>query len=234
MALDRRSFLAAAAGRKAAAAKAAASGEIKTAGIRMITVDGKYKVWTKKVGAGKIKVLTLHGGPGVTHEYFECFEDFLPQAGVEFYYYDQLGSFYSDQPNDPSLWTIDRFREEVEQVRAALGLENFYLYGQSWGSMLAIEYALKYQRHLKGLVLSSMTASIPSYMAYTAKLRAALPRDAVATLEKYEATNSYDAPEYQHLIMEVLYKRHICRLDPWPDPVERAFKHVNNQVYNTM
>ena len=119
-------------------------------------------------------------------------------------------------------------------MRAALGLENFYLYGQSWGSMLAIEYALKYQRHLKGLVLSSMTASIPSYMAYTAKLRAALPKDAVATLEKYEATNSYDAPEYQQVIMEVLYKRHVCRLDPWPDPVQRAFKHVNEQVYNTM
>ena len=208
--------------------------EVRTAGIRLIPVDGKYKVWTKKVGSGPIKLLTLHGGPGFGHEYFECFEDFLPQAGVEFYYYDQLGSSYSDQPNDPSLWTIDRFREEVEQVRAALGLENFYLYGQSWGSMLAIEYALKYQRHLKGLVLSSMTASIPSYMAYTARLRAALPKDAVATLEKYEATNSYDAPEYQQVIMDVLYKRHVCRLDPWPDPVERAFKHVNNQVYNTM
>ena len=146
----------------------------------MITVDGKYKVWTKKVGAGKIKVLTLHGGPGVTHEYFECFEDFLPQAGVEFYYYDQLGSFYSDQPDDKSLWTIDRFREEVEQVRAALGLENFFLYGQSWGSMLAIEYALKYQKHLKGLVLSSMTASIASYVEYVNKLRAALPPEVLA------------------------------------------------------
>ncbi len=216
---------------KAASASAPA---VKTAGIRLIPVDGKYKVWTKKLGAGPIKMLTLHGGPGFGHEYFECFEDFLPQEGIEFYYYDQLGSSYSDQPDDPSLWRIDRFLEEVEQVRAALGLENFYLYGQSWGSMLAIEYALKYQRHLKGLVLSSMTASIPSYMAYTAKLRSGLPKDAVATLEKYEATNSYDAPEYQQVIMEVLYKRHICRLDPWPDPVERAFKHVNTQVYNTM
>src|SRR6478672_756529 len=234
MALDRRSFLAAAAGRKAAAAKAAASGEIKTAGIRMITVDGKYKVWTKKVGAGKIKVLTLHGGPGVTHEYFECFEDFLPQAGVEFYYYDQLGSFYSDQPDDKSLWTIDRFREEVEQVRKALGLEDFYLYGQSWGSMLAIEYALKYQKHLKGLVLSSMTASIPSYMSYANKLKAALPKDVLATLEKYEATGNYDAPEYQQAMMEQVYKRHVCRVDPWPDPVDRAFKHANLQIYNTM
>ena len=213
---------------------AAPAREVKTAGIRLIPVDGKYKVWTKKLGSGPIKMLTLHGGPGFTHEYFECFEDFLPQAGVEFWYYDQLGSFYSDQPDDPSLWTIDRFREEVEQVRTGLGLDNFILYGQSWGSMLAIEYALKYQRHLKGLVLSSMTASIPSYMSYIAKLRAALPKEVLATLEKYEAAGKYDAPEYQKAMMEQVYKRHVCRLDPWPDPVDRAFKHFNPQVYGTM
>src|SRR2546428_4345127 len=94
---------------------------IQTGGIKFITVDGKYKVWTKKVGDGKIKVLLLHGGPGCTHEYFECFESFFPQEGIEFYYYDQLGSYYSDQPNDTSLWRVDRFREEVEQVRKGLG-----------------------------------------------------------------------------------------------------------------
>src|ERR1700730_16758872 len=124
-------------------------GAVKTAGIRLIPVDGKYKVWTKKVGDGAIQVLTLHGGPGCTHEYFECFEDFLPQEGIEFYYYDQLGSAYSDQPDDTSLWTVDRFREEVEQVRAALGLERFHLFGHSWGGMLGIEYALKYPAHLQ-------------------------------------------------------------------------------------
>jgi len=208
--------------------------EVKTAGIRMIPVDGKYKVWTKKLGSGPIKMLTLHGGPGFNHEYFECFEDFLPQAGVEFWYYDQLGSSYSDQPDDKSLWTVERFREEVEQVRTGLGLENFYLYGQSWGSMLAIEYALKYQKHIKGLVLSSMTASIQSYMKYIAQLRAQLPKDILATLEKYEALGQYDAPEYQEAVFKGVYSRHICRLDPWPDPVDRAFKHVNNQVYGTM
>ena len=213
---------------------AAPSRQIKTAGIRLVPVDGKYKVWTRKLGAGKIKLLTLHGGPGMTHEYFECFEDFLPQAGIEFYYYDQLGSHYSDQPDDTSLWTIERFREEVEQVRQALGLENFYLYGQSWGSMLGIEYALKYQKHLKGLVLSSMTASIPSYMAYIAKLRAALPADIQAVLTKYEATGQYDAPEYQEAMYRGVYGRHVCRIDPWPDPVARAFKHLNPQVYGTM
>jgi proline iminopeptidase len=218
----------------AAERPAGASSEVKTAGIRLIPVDGKYKVWTKKVGSGPIRVLTLHGGPGVTHEVFECFEDFLPQAGVQFYYYDQLGSFYSDQPDDVGLWTLDRFRDEVEQVRAGLGLESFYLYGQSWGSMLAIEYALKYPQHLKGLVLSSMTASIDSYVKYVNQLRAALPKDVLAVLEKYEAKNQFDAPEYQEAMFKQVYGRHICRLDPWPDPVQRTFKHINNQVYNTM
>ena len=94
-------------------------------GSRLIQVDGKYNVWTKKIGSGAIKVLTLHGGPGASHSYLECFEKFLPQAGIEFYYYDQLGSGFSDKPTDTSLWTLDRFREEVEQVRGGLGLENF-------------------------------------------------------------------------------------------------------------
>ena len=235
--LDRRAFVALSAGSLLSlrfAPKPTLPAEVKTAGIRMITVDGKYKVWTKKVGAGKIKVLTLHGGPGVTHEYFECFEDFLPQEGVEFYYYDQLGSFYSDQPDDKSLWTIDRFREEVEQVRAALGLEDFFLYGQSWGSMLAIEYALKYQKHLKGLVLSSMTASIASYVEYVNKLRAALPPEVLAVLVKYEEKGDYENPEYQAVMFKEVYGRHVCRVDPWPDPVARAFKHISPQVYNTM
>jgi proline-specific peptidase len=162
--------------------------EVKTGGVHLIPVDGKYKVWTKRVGSGPIKMLTLHGGPGVTHEYFECFEDFLPQQGIEFYYYDQLGSAYSDQPDDPSLWTVERFREEVEQVRAALGLERFYLYGQSWGGLLAIEYALKYQSHLKGLIISNMTASWASYVDYINELRRQLPADVIQILDKYERT----------------------------------------------
>ncbi|HKF44285.1 MAG TPA: proline iminopeptidase-family hydrolase [Thermoanaerobaculia bacterium] len=242
MTLDRRTFLCGAAALAGSAAVGlgqarppSKAGEIKTAGIRLIPIDGgKYKVWTKKVGTGRIKMLTLHGGPGVTHEYFECFEDFLPGAGIEFYYYDQLGSAYSDQPDDTSLWTIDRFREEVEQVRSALGLTNFYLLGHSWGGMLGIEYALKYQKYLRGFVLSSMTASIPSYMEYAAKLRAELPKDVLAILEKYEKAGNYQAPEYQETMFKQMYSRHVCRLDPWPDPLDRAFKHLNEKVYNTM
>ncbi|HZP66502.1 MAG TPA: proline iminopeptidase-family hydrolase, partial [Rudaea sp.] len=194
------------------APRAAASGGIKTGGVRMVEVDGKYHVWTKRVGHGKAKVLTLHGGPGCTHEYFECFEDFLPDAGFELYYYDQLGSVYSDQPNDTSLWTLPRFVEEVEQVRRGLGLENFYLLGHSWGSMLAIDYALKYQQHLKGLVLCDMTAGIAAYLKYVNELMAQLPPEARATIKKYEDAGDFDAQEYQDVLMEQFYKKHICRL----------------------
>src|SRR5438045_1963133 len=100
--------------------------EVKTGGVKMIQIDGKYHVWTKK--DGKIKVLLLHGGPGFSHDYMECFEDFLPKEGIEFYYYDQLGCGYSDHPNDTSLWNIPRYVEEVEQVRKGLGLDSLYLF----------------------------------------------------------------------------------------------------------
>lgn len=146
--------------------------DVVSGGVRLIPVEtprGTFNVWTKRVGNNPtIKVLLLHGGPGATHEYFEAFDSYLPGAGIEYYYYDQLGSFYSDQPEAPDLWEVPRFVEEVEQVRQALGLgrDNFYLLGHSWGGILALEYALKYQQHLKGLVISNMMASIPAYNAY--------------------------------------------------------------------
>jgi proline iminopeptidase len=208
--------------------------QVKTGGVRMIPVDGKYKVWTKQVGSGPIKMLTLHGGPGCTHEYFECFEDYLPRHGIEFYYYDQLGSHYSDQPEDASLWTVDRFRDEVEQVRAALDLEKFYLYGQSWGGMLSIEYALQYQSRLKAVIISNMTASIASYVAHINKLRAELPVEIQLTMDKYEALGDYKAPEYEEIMFGHIYNKHLCRLDPWPEPFSRTFRHMNNDVYNIM
>ena len=145
---------------------------LKTAGERMIPIEGgKYRVWTRRVGASNIKVLTLHGGPGASHLYLNCFEDFLPQAGIEFYFYDQLGSLFSDNPNDPNLWTLARYTDEVEQVRRSLGLENFILYGHSWGGMLAYEYALKYPQHLRAVVISNMVASISRYEAYDVKFK---------------------------------------------------------------
>ena len=150
--------------------------DVLAGGVRMIPIEtpnGKFSVWTKRVGNYPgIKVLLLHGGPGATHEYVEAFDSYLPAAGIEYYYYDQLGSAYSDQPDDPELWDIPRFVDEVEQVRAALGLDagNFYLYGQSWGGLLAIEYALAHPENLKGLIVSNMMASIPAYNAYATRV----------------------------------------------------------------
>jgi len=201
---------------------------------RVVPISGGFHVWTRQVGDSPIKMLLLHGGPGFNHEYLECFEQYLPPEGVEIYFYDQLGSYYSDQPSDTSLWNTERFREEVEEVRQFLGLEQFYLLGQSWGGLLSIEYALKYQSHLKGLIISNMTASIPSYLKSINQLRNQLPKELVDTMKRYEAASDYDAPEYQALLDEHLYSKHIIRSKPMPNPVARAFEHVNASVYNTM
>jgi proline iminopeptidase len=202
----------------------------------MIDLKEGHRVWTKKFGDSPIKVLLLHGGPAVTHEYFECFESFFPQANIEFYEYDQLGSAYSDQPDDQSLWTIDRFVEEVEQVRLALGLnsDNFILLGHSWGGILAMEYALKHQDVLKGLIICNMTADFDKYEAYNAKLRSQLPSDVLRTLESYESQGAYYDPVYTDLVFNEYYRRHICRLKAWPEPLTRSFGHLNQKVYEYM
>lgn len=211
--------------------------EVKTGGCKMIQIDGKYNVWTKKVGNGKIKVLLLHGGPGFTHDYFECFEDFLPNEGIEFYYYDQLGTGNSDIPTDTSLWNIPRYVEEVEQVRKGLGLENFYLLGHSWGSMLAMEYLQKYQSNVKAAVLSNMTAGIKSYVNYSNKQKNEfLSKEELATFDSLDKRKLYDSPEYQNLLMNKLYTRNVCRMpvEKWPEPLMRAFKKANHSIYIQM
>lgn len=217
--------------------------DILTGGVKMIpitTPKGTFKVWTKRVGNNPtIKVLLLHGGPGFTHEYFEAFDSFFPGAGIEYYYYDQLGSYYSDQPNEPDLWDLPRFVEEVEQVRVALGLnkDNFYLLGQSWGGLLAIEYALKYQQHLKGLIISNMMSSIPAYVSYAENvLMPAMDPKVLAEVKALEAKKDYANPRYMELLIPNHYQQHILRMPPdqWPDPVNRAFKHVNQAVYIPM
>ena len=211
--------------------------EVKTGGSKMIQIDGKYNVWTKKIGNGKIKVLLLHGGPGFSHDYMECFEDFLPKEGIEFYYYDQLGCGNSDIPTDTTLWNIPRFVEEVEQVRKGLGLDNFYLYGQSWGGMLAMEYLDKYQSHVKAAVLSNMTASSKSYVTYTAKLKEQIlsPQDR-ATYDSLDKLKAYNSPEFQNLMMNKLYTQVVCRIpvERWPEPLMRAFKKANQTIYIQM
>ena len=214
---------------------------IKSGGIKMISINtpkGKFNVWTKRFGNNpKIKVLLLHGGPGSTHEYFESFESFLPQEGIEFIYYDQLGSYYSDKPTDTSLWTTERFVEEVEQVRVALNLDksNFYLLGHSWGGILAMEYALKYQQNLKGLIISNMMSSCPAYASYNKNvLQKQMDAKVVDSILNFERTKTTSDPRYMNLLLTKYYNEHVCRVYPFPEPLNRMFGHTNNEVYNIM
>lgn len=214
---------------------------VKSGGVRQIQLDGgKYKVWTKRIGNNpRIKLLLLHGGPACTHEYWECMESFLPQEGIEFYYYDQLGSAYSDQPADTSLWNLPRFVEEVEQVRQALGLnkDNFYLLGHSWGGILAVQYALKYQDNLKGLIISNMMMSCPDYGKYADEVLAKqMPPEVLNEIRTIEAKGDFTNPLYMELLMPHFYNQHICRisLDQWPDPMSRAINKINQTIYVSM
>ncbi len=212
-----------------------------SAGIKMITIKtpvGDFKVWTKRFGNNpRIKILLLHGGPAMTHEYMECFESFFPKEGFEFYEYDQLGSYYSDQPTDSSLWTTERFVEEVEQVRQAIGADasNFYVLGNSWGGILAMEYALKYQKNMKALLVANMVASAPEYGKYAEEVLAPQFDPAVLKeIKAIEAKADFSNPRYMELLIPNFYHKHLCRLDEWPDGFNRAMKHINGEIYTMM
>ena len=217
--------------------------DVSTGGVRMIpikTPKGEFRVWTKRIGNNpRIKVLLLHGGPAATHEYFEAADSYFPAASIEYYYYDQLGSAYSDQPKDASLWDLARFVDEVEQVRAALGLtkDNFFLLGHSWGGILAMEYALKHQQNLKGLIISNMMASIPAYNDYANKvLMPQMDQKILAQIKAMEAKQQYEDPRYMELLVPNFYVQHLMRapFEQWPDPLMRAFNKLNRPIYVKM
>lgn len=211
-----------------------------TGGIKMIPIEtpkGTFNVYTKRIGNNpKMRVLLLHGGPGGTHEEFGNFDGYLPNEEIEYIYYDQLDSYYSDKPNDSTLWTTEHYVEEVEQVRIALNLnkDNFYLLGQSWGGILAMEYALKYQDNLKGLIVSNMVASVPEYNKYAQDvLGPQLPDDVRKEIKEIEANKDYANPRYEELLMTHFYTEHILRkpLDKWPKSVLLLFEHLNPDIY---
>ena len=216
---------------------------IQNGGVKVIpitTPKGTFNVWTKRIGNNpKIKVLLLNGGPGATHEYFECFENFLPAEGIEFIYYDQLGCGNADNPNDTALWDLDRYVEEVEQVRKALKLDNtnFYLLGHSWGGILAMEYSLKYQNNMKSLIISNMMASCPEYDQYANEvLSKKMKPEVLAELMKLEANNDFSNPRYMELLLPNFYEKHILRFPAkdWPEPVNRSFAKMNQSLYVIM
>ncbi|MHA8099328.1 proline iminopeptidase-family hydrolase [Aquirufa aurantiipilula] len=214
---------------------------LEAAGVKMIpitTPKGTFKVWTKRFGNNpKIKILLLHGGPAMTHEYMECFETFFQREGFEFYEYDQLGSYYSDQPADSILWNTERFVEEVEQVRKAIGADesNFYIIGNSWGGILGMEYALKYQKNMKALLVSNMVASAPEYGKYAETVLAKqMDPKVLAEIRAIEAKKDFNNPRYMELLIPNFYHEHICRLKEWPDALNRSLKHANGSIYVQM
>jgi proline iminopeptidase len=216
---------------------------LKTGGIKIIPIEtpkGKFNIWTKTIGNNpKIKVLLLNGGPGGTHECFESFESFFPAEGIEFIYYDQLGCGNSDNPKDETMWDLARFVEEVEQVRIALHLDkdNFYLLGHSWGGILAMQYALKYQQNLKGLVISNMMSSCPDYGKYADNVLAKQMSPAVlAEVRSIEAKKDFGNPRYMELLIPNFYEKHILRAPyaAWPDPILRMFSKLNQSLYVAM
>ncbi|MCC6462145.1 MAG: proline iminopeptidase-family hydrolase [Saprospiraceae bacterium] len=216
---------------------------VQNGGVQVIPIQtpkGTFNVWTKRFGQHpKIKLLLLQGGPGCTHEYWECLESFLPAEGIEFIYYDQLGTGFSDNPNDTALWDLPRYVEEVEQLRTALGLtpDNFYLLGHSWGGILAMEYALKYQNNLKGLIISNMMASCPEYGNYADEVLAKqMPPQVLDSIRQIEARGDFANPKYMELLLPNFYAVHICRipLDQWPEPMQRSLNKINQSLYVTM
>jgi proline iminopeptidase len=181
----------------------------------------------------------LNGGPGATHEYFECFENFLPAEGIEIIYYDQLGCGNSDNPNDVVLWDLGRYVEEVEQVRKSLDLDatNFYVLGHSWGGILAMEYALKYQQNMKGLIISNMMSSCPEYGKYAdVVLAKQMDPKILAEINQIEVAKDFANPRYMELLIPNFYEKHILRFPSkdWPEPVNRSFAKLNQSLYVTM
>lgn len=197
-----------------------------------------HRVWHRIVGddeqPGKLPVLCLHGGPGATHDYLEPLEQ-LAGTGRRVIFYDQLGGGNSDRPRDPALWTVRYFVEELTAVVAALGLVRVHVLGQSWGGMLGMEYALTQPAPLASLVAASSPASMIQWVAEANRLRAELPADVQATLLRHEQAGTTAEPAYQEAVM-VFYRRHLCRLDPWPEPLRRSFVKMTRdpEVYHTM
>jgi proline iminopeptidase len=192
---------------------------------------GPGRVWYESTGEGPT-LLLLHGGPGGPSDYLIPLME-LARDGFRVVRYDQLGSRRSDKPDDLALWRFPRFVEELETVRRALDLGRVHLLGQSWGAILALEYALHHQEHLRSLVLYSGAASIPEHLAGLRTLRARLPPETRAVLSRYEAIGETDNPDYLAAV-EVLNQRHLCRINPRPALLEESLQHVALPVYTTM
>lgn len=191
-----------------------------------------YETWFRIAGAdGGLPLVALHGGPGSTSLGLQVLEPLADERRVVFY--DQLGCGNSSQPSDPSLWTVELFVAELANLREALGLERIHLLGHSWGGMLALEYMLTQPAGVESLVLSSTLSSARLWEEEALRLRAELPPETLAVLERHEGAGTVHDPEYEAATKEY-YRRHLCRLDPWPPLVEEIMRVSRKEVYETM
>jgi len=206
--------------------------EIEPDEIKDVTVDG-HTVKTYSFGTGENVVLCANGGPGLPCDYLRDSHSCLASKGYRVVAWDQLGTGNSDRPTDPELWTIQRYVEETETVRKALGLGRVHFLGQSWGGWLGIEYALTYPDNLRSLILENTAGNIPHLVSELNRLRDALGSETVAMMQRHEALGTLDHPEYEAAVT-ILNYRHVCRLDEWPAPVRRSLDDWNMGPYGTM
>lgn len=196
------------------------------------------RTWYRAVGrstANALPLLCLHGGPGATWHHMEPYEALADERQVVFY--DQLGCGNSAvaAPHDPAMWTTELYVREVAAVRQALGLERCHVLGHSWGGMLAMAYAITGPRGVASLMVESSPASVPVWLRELDRLRAGLPADVESVLRRHEAAGTTDSEEYQ-ATMVAFYDRHVCRVRPYPEWLDRTFAGLaeNPEVYNTM
>ncbi len=194
---------------------------------------GDYDLSSYSAGSGDNVLLCLNGGPGLSSEYLRFGHMELASDNLRVVSFDQLGTGRSDRPTDPSLWTIERFAEEVEEVRQKLNLGKIHLAGHSWGGWLALEYASKYSDNLHSLILENTCADIPHLVSELNRLRSALGPETVAMMLRHEAEQNYQHPEYVSAIT-ILNHRHVCRLDEMPAAYANSKSDFNAQLYNTV
>jgi proline iminopeptidase len=197
--------------------------------VRVLGYDLFYRQFGRPARG---EILCLHGGPGATHDYLLSMAD-LADHGFRVTFYDQLGCGRSEVPKDLSLFVVERYVEEVEAFRRKMKLGQPHIIGSSWGGMLAIAYALKYQRSMTSMTTVGGLHSVPLTVREMQKMKRLLPKDVRSVMAKYESEGDYDNPEYLDKVM-VYYKKHLCRTEPWPPEVSYSLAHISKPVYGTM
>ena len=190
------------------------------------------KVWYRIVGSGeRTPLLVLHGGPGVSSIYLKPLETLADDRPVIFY--DQLGCGNSPSAPDTALWTVERFVEEIAQVREGLGLKEIHLYGHSWGTMIGAVYMLTKPPGVRSLVMAGPSFDLPRYVQDSEKLLSTLPDSVSETVKRHEREGTLDSPEYQSALM-VYVGTFFARKQPWSDELNITFAEVNHAMWDYM